>query len=123
MSISVSVTGGGQVSASLSPGALNEAPSGGIIYGRKDGEWVDITAPANLQVRRGTDAEVGEITPLEGEPVWVTDEKHLVVGDGDTEGGIIIPSSVGIRRMLALSASAYSAIETKDPDTLYVVTE
>jgi hypothetical protein len=103
--------------------APDEAPSDGITYGRKDGAWVDLTAPANLQVRRGTDAEVGEITPLEGEPVWVTDEKHLVVGDGDTEGGIIVPSAVGIRRLVSLSAAAYAAIETKDPDTLYVVTE
>lgn len=107
-------------SVSIAP---DEAPADGTTYGRKDNAWVDITSPANLQVRRGTDAEVGEITPLEGEPVWVTDEKHLVVGDGTTEGGVIVPSSVGIRRMVALTAAAYAAIETKDPDTLYVVTE
>jgi len=65
-----------------------EAPEDGIIYGRKDAEWVDMTAPANLQVRRGTAAEVAAITPLEGEPVWATDTKQLVVGDGITAGGI-----------------------------------
>jgi hypothetical protein len=64
-----------------------EAPEDGIIYGRKDAEWVDMTAPANLQVRRGTAAEVAAITPLEGEPVWATDTKRLFVGDGASLGG------------------------------------
>ena len=67
---------------------LAEAPEDGIIYGRKDADWVDITEPANLQVRRGTAAEVNVITPLEGEPVWETDVKKLVIGDGVTLGGI-----------------------------------
>ena len=65
-----------------------EAPQDGIIYGRKDGEWVDMTSPANLQVRRGTAAEVAAITPLEGEPVWSTDTKKLRIGDASTGGGI-----------------------------------
>jgi hypothetical protein len=66
---------------------LAEAPEDGVIYGRKDADWVDITEPANLQIRRGTAAEVGAITPLQGEPVWETDLKKLVVGDGSTVGG------------------------------------
>lgn len=66
---------------------LAEAPEDGIIYGRKDADWVDITEPANLQIRRGTAAEVNAITPLVGEPVWETDIKKLVVGDGATVGG------------------------------------
>ena len=49
-----------------------------------------MTSPANLQVRRGTAAEVAAITPLEGEPVWETDAKKLVVGDGSTVGGITV---------------------------------
>jgi hypothetical protein len=69
-------------------GGMEEAPEDGIIYGRKDAEWVDMTAPANLQVRRGTAAEVAAITPLEGEPVWATDTKLLYLGDGSTAGGI-----------------------------------
>ena len=69
---------------------LAEAPEDGIIYGRKDADWVDITEPANLQIRRGTEAEVAAITPLEGEPVWETDTKKLVVGDGATAGGITV---------------------------------
>lgn len=59
-----------------------DSPQDGIIYGRKDGAWTDITGPANLQIRRGTAAEVASITPLQGEPVWQTDQKSLVVGDG-----------------------------------------
>jgi hypothetical protein len=66
---------------------LTEAPEDGIIYGRKDADWVDITEPANLQVRRGTATEVAAITPLEGEPVWETDTKKLKVGDGIVAGG------------------------------------
>lgn len=69
---------------------LEEAPEDGVIYGRKDADWVDITEPANLQVRRGTAAEVAAITPLEGEPVWATDAKKLVVGDGSLAGGVEI---------------------------------
>jgi hypothetical protein len=71
-----------------STGQVEEAPEDGIIYGRKDADWVDITEPANLQVRRGTAAEVAAITPLEGEPVWATDTKLLYLGDGSTAGGI-----------------------------------
>jgi hypothetical protein len=67
-----------------------EAPEDGIIYGRKDVNWVDMTSPANLQVRRGTAVEVAAITPLQGEPIWATDTKRLVVGDGTTAGGIPI---------------------------------
>jgi hypothetical protein len=69
-------------------GATQEAPEDGVIYGRKDADWVDITEPANLQIRRGTATEVAAITPLEGEPVWATDTKLLVLGDGSTQGGV-----------------------------------
>jgi hypothetical protein len=89
-SIEVSIPNSGPVGPQGPPGEFGdlEAPQDGIIYGRKDAEWVDMTAPANLQVRRGTAAEVAAITPLEGEPVWATDTKQLVVGDGITAGGI-----------------------------------
>jgi hypothetical protein len=69
---------------------FDDAPEDGVIYGRKDANWVDMTSPANLQVRRGTAAEVAAITPLQGEPIWATDTKRLVVGDGTTAGGIPI---------------------------------
>lgn len=70
--------------------ATQEAPEDGIIYGRKDADWVDITEPANLQIRRGTEAEVSAITPLDGEPVWETDTKSLKIGDGSTSGGVFV---------------------------------
>lgn len=69
---------------------FDDAPEDGVIYGRKDANWVDMTSPANLQVRRGTEAEVAAITPLEGEPVWETTNGVLVVGDGSTAGGASI---------------------------------
>jgi hypothetical protein len=65
-----------------------DAPSGVITYGRLNNQWVDITSPANLQVRRGTASEVSGIIPLEGEPVWDTTNKILYVGDESTYGGI-----------------------------------
>jgi hypothetical protein len=89
-SIEVAIPNQGPAGPQGPPGEFGEleAPQDGIIYGRKDGEWVDMTAPANLQVRRGTAAEVAAITPLEGEPVWATDTKLLYLGDGSTAGGI-----------------------------------
>jgi hypothetical protein len=89
-SIEVAIPNQGPAGPQGPPGEFGEleAPQDGTIYGRKDGEWVDMTAPANLQVRRGTAAEVAAVTPLEGEPVWATDTKLLYLGDGSTAGGI-----------------------------------
>lgn len=81
-------------SGAVGPVGFQDAPENEIIYGRKDGEWVDITAPANLQVRRGTASEVAAITPLEGEPVWATDTKRLVLGDGSTAGGVPVGNGI-----------------------------
>jgi hypothetical protein len=67
---------------------LPEAPQDDITYGRRNAAWVDMTSPANLVLRQGTAAEVAAITPFEGEPVWVTDTKALVVGDGESLGGV-----------------------------------
>jgi hypothetical protein len=91
-SIEVAIPNQGPAGPQGPPGEFGEleAPQDGIIYGRKDAEWVDMTAPANLQVRRGTAAEVAAITPLEGEPVWATDTKRLFIGDGVSGGGYII---------------------------------
>jgi hypothetical protein len=91
-SIEVAIPNQGPAGPQGPPGEFGEleAPQDGIIYGRKDAEWVDMTAPANLQVRRGTAAEVAAVTPLEGEPVWETDTKKLRVGDGITAAGIIV---------------------------------
>jgi len=90
--IEVSIPNQGPAGPQGAPGEFGEleAPEDGIIYGRKDAEWVDMTAPANLQVRRGTEEEANAITPLEGEPIWETDSKTLKVGDGVTAGGISV---------------------------------
>lgn len=70
--------------------AYPDAPSDSVTYGRRNAAWVDITAPANLQVRRGTASEVAAITPLDGEPVWDTSNKILYMGDGSTLGGVSV---------------------------------
>jgi hypothetical protein len=69
---------------------VGDAPVNGIVYGRKDSSWVDMTSPANLQVNRGTTSEVAAYTALSGEPVWDTQQKMLFVGDGSTSGGILV---------------------------------
>lgn len=71
-------------------GSITDAPSGTITYGRRNNEWVDLTAPANLQIKRGTSSEVSGIIPLEGEPIWSTDSQILYIGNGSTSGGIQI---------------------------------
>jgi hypothetical protein len=43
-----------------------------------------------LRLRRGTDAERGLITPLQGEIIYTTDTKKIYVGDGAAVGGILV---------------------------------
>lgn len=74
----------------------NDPPVDNITYGRKNRTWVNITSPANLQIRRGTLSEVNAITPLEGEPLWATDSKILRMGDGITQGGVPISFSESV---------------------------
>jgi hypothetical protein len=70
---------------------IADSPSGdNITYGRKNRQWIDITTPANLQIRRGTLSEINQIIPLSGEPVWATDTKTFSIGDEFTYGGIPI---------------------------------
>lgn len=47
-----------------------------------------------LRLRRGTDAERLTITPLQGELIYTTDTKKLFVGDGTTEGGVVITADL-----------------------------
>jgi hypothetical protein len=47
-----------------------------------------------LRLRRGTDAERQGITPLEGELIYTTDLKELWVGDGNTQGGLLVSAEV-----------------------------
>lgn len=47
-----------------------------------------------LQIRRGTYAELQTITPLEGELIYTTDTEEVYVGDGVTQGGILVTGSL-----------------------------
>lgn len=47
-----------------------------------------------LQIRRGTDAERQTITPKVGEPIYTTDQNELYIGDGTTQGGILISGTL-----------------------------
>jgi hypothetical protein len=49
----------------------------------------------SLQFRRGLDADRTSITPLPGEPLWITDTDELYVGDGSTAGGVLITGGGG----------------------------
>jgi hypothetical protein len=94
-------------------GGPAEAPSNGATYGRKDGSWADIAQAAILQLRRGTEAERSQITPLEGEPIYAADSKKLYLGDGTTPGGNEIVSGdrvpqqnpTGMARMVTVRSS------------------
>lgn len=41
-----------------------------------------------LQIRRGTASALSSITPAAGEPLYTTDTKRLLFGDGTTAGGL-----------------------------------
>lgn len=45
-----------------------------------------------LQIRRGTAADVASesFVPAMGEPLWLTDEDNLYIGDGATQGGNLV---------------------------------
>jgi Major tropism determinant N-terminal domain len=47
----------------------------------------------SLQIRRGTAAQLANITPVVGELIYTTDTNQVYVGDGSTAGGI--PVAVG----------------------------
>jgi len=47
-----------------------------------------------FQFRRGVEVERTEITPKPGEPLYVTDTGKVYIGDGTTEGGILLSKEV-----------------------------
>ena len=49
---------------------------------------------ANLQVKRGTDAQRLTITPVVGELIYTTDTKNLYIGDGVTVGGVLTNADI-----------------------------
>lgn len=103
-------------------GSITDAPSGTITYGRRNNEWVDLTAPANLQIRRGTQSEVSSIVPLQGEPVWATDSQKLYIGDESTYGGVLIgprPPKV-IQSFAQLGTSTITIDPLSPPDIVRI---
>lgn len=47
-----------------------------------------------LRIRRGTEAQLQLITPVEGELIYTTDSKDLYVGDGTTVGGVKVGGDI-----------------------------
>jgi len=47
-----------------------------------------------FQFRRGTDIERQSITPKAGEPLFVTDTGKVYVGNGTTQGGLLVSAAV-----------------------------
>jgi len=47
-----------------------------------------------FQFRRGTDAERQSITPEAGEPLFVTDTGRVYVGNGTTQGGLLVSTAL-----------------------------
>jgi hypothetical protein len=102
---------------------LEEAPADGTTYGRKDAAWVDITSPATLQVRRGTEAERVAVTPDVAEPVYATDSKRLYMGDGQTVGGLLVgPQTFAAVNTTSNELVRTTATNTLTPDTNATVT-
>lgn len=61
--------------------------------------------PPTIQLKRGTAAQVAAVTPAAGEPLWKTDTKVLVVGDGSTAGGVQIGgSSAAVSRVFSVNS-------------------
>ena len=49
-----------------------------------------------FKVLRGNTAQVGSITPAEGELVYNTQTKKLIVGDGTTAGGVLVDAPASL---------------------------
>jgi hypothetical protein len=59
-----------------------------------------------LQLRRGTTAEVGAMTPAAGEPIVDTDRKSLRLGDGSEAGGFEIGAATAAEKTANYTADA-----------------
>ena len=68
-----------------------------------------------IQFRRGVESNRGSITPSAGEPVWITDNKKLYIGDGLTPGGIDIFKTLGsaITKNAGVSANEVLVLDAK----------
>jgi len=57
------------------------------------------------QLRRGTDAQVGAMTPALAEPVVNTTDKRIHLGDAATAGGIPLPNAPDVQQQAFLYAT------------------
>ena len=66
----------------------------------------------SLKFRRGTKTQYDAVSIAydAGEPVWVTDDKKLYIGDGSTEGGVLVNPSITLDSEVDTSVS--TAVET-----------
>lgn len=80
------------------------------------------------QMRRGTAAEIAAATPALAEPGYDTTNKRMVIGDGSTAGGIMIPNSVDLQKaaftaaVAGGTANALTISTARNPSTLDVLT-
>jgi hypothetical protein len=68
-----------------------------------------------LQLRRGTNAERLQMTPLEGELIYTTDTKELFIGDGATIGGQTVISNSNNIMLSDVTASTYNSLLDNRP--------
>jgi hypothetical protein len=106
---------GAQVSHRLTKAALDEfiddAPSDGVTYGRKNGGWVPAAEGGGGGGGGGGDGveevEIGNSTPASSVEIWIdTDEPAQ-------------PSGAWTQ----MTNAAYTALPVKDPDTLYILVD
>jgi hypothetical protein len=57
-----------------------------------------------LQIRRGTAADVASesFVPAVGEPLWLTDEENLYIGDGATQGGNLVGGASDLQELTSV---------------------
>lgn len=67
-----------------------------------------------IQFRRGSLAEVGSTIFDQGEPVWITDQHKLYIGDGVTPGGVLW----NVENPTYLSGSIANAVYTTGNQTI-----
>ena len=58
-----------------------------------------------LQIRRGTSADVASesFVPLIGEPLYLTDDQKLYIGDGSTQGGNVIGGATDLAELTSVT--------------------
>ena len=71
-------------------------------------------ADPKIQLHRGTEAARAATlgTPLDGEPIWVNDDKALWIGDGATDGGVPAAKPGSGLQLMALAAQNINALAT-----------